>query len=312
MRRKKRKKNIIYLFFIIILACILTLICYEGKIFDSNKPNNNNTTNNPKPDNKTDKPTTKPSETKDPYLMYRKCLNFKLENGPRYIAYKENHESYDYEKVVNHVNIGLDKEFYSYIKDADTSKGILLLMNKYLKLSENYEPDDLEEISSKYFINGNTAVRRMRKEAKEAFEMLSEASIANGTPVYGQSAYRPYSMQENLYKSAVNNLGQKQADIDTARPGHSEHQTGLTIDVSSTKGGNMLYFDKTKSFTWMNENAHKYGFILRYTKKLEDITGFMYESWHYRYVGVKVATDMHDNYPELSYDEYYYKFIDNK
>ena len=155
MRRKKRKKNIIYLFFIIILACILTLICYEGKIFDSNKPNDNDTTNNPK----TDKPTTKPSETKDPYLMYRKCLNFKLENGPRYIAYKENHESYDYEKVVNHVNIGLDKEFYSYIKDADTSKGILLLMNKYLKLSENYEPDDLEEISSKYFINGNTAVR---------------------------------------------------------------------------------------------------------------------------------------------------------
>ena len=195
---------------------------------------------------------------------------------------------------------------------ADTSKGILLLMNKYLKLSENYEPDDLEEISSKYFINGNTAVRRMRKEAKEAFEMLSEASIANGTPVYGQSAYRPYSMQENLYKSAVNNLGQKQADIDTARPGHSEHQTGLTIDVSSTKGGNMLYFDKTKSFTWMNENAHKYGFILRYTKENENITGFMYESWHYRYVGVKVATDMHDNYPELSYDEYYYKFIDNK
>ena len=185
-------------------------------------------------------------------------------------------------------------------------------MNKYLKLSENYEPDDLEEISSKYFINGNTAVRRMRKEAKEAFEMLSEASIANGTPVYGQSAYRPYSMQENLYKSAVNNLGQKQADIDTARPGHSEHQTGLTIDVSSTKGGNMLYFDKTKSFTWMNENAHKYGFILRYTKENENITGFMYESWHYRYVGVKVATDMHDNYPELSYDEYYYKFIDNK
>lgn len=96
MRRKKRKKNTIYLFVIIILACILTLICYEGKIFDSNKPNDNDTTNNPKPN----KPTTKPSETKDPYLMYRKCLNFKLENGPRYIAYKENHESYDYEKLL--------------------------------------------------------------------------------------------------------------------------------------------------------------------------------------------------------------------
>lgn len=307
MRKKKRKKNIIYLLVIIILACILTIICYKGKIFDSNKPNDNNTTNN---GNKNDLPNKE--EEKDPYLLYRKCLNFKLENGPRYIAYKKSHESYDYEKVVNHVNIGLDKEFYSYIKDADTSKGVLLLMNKYLKLSENYEPDDLEEISSKYFIYGNSAVRRMRKEAKEAFEMLSEASIANGTPVYGQSAYRPYSMQEKLYKNAVSSMGQKQADIDTARPGHSEHQTGLTVDVSSTKNGNMLYFDSSSSFTWMKENAYKYGFILRYTKENEDITGFMYESWHYRYVGVKVATDMHDNYPELSYDEYYYKFIDNK
>ena len=221
----------------------------------------------------------------------------------------------DSNNVMNLSALELNKELLvvsQFTLYADTSKGILLLMNKYLKLSENYEPDDLEEISSKYFIYGNTAVRRMRKEAKEAFEMLSEASIANGTPVYGQSAYRPYSMQEKLYKNAVSSMGQKQADIDTARPGHSEHQTGLTIDVSSTKNGNMLYFDSSSSFTWMKENAYKYGFILRYTKELENITGFMYESWHYRYVGVKVATDMHDNYPELSYDEYYYKFIDNK
>ena len=146
------------------------------------------------------------------------------------------------------MNIGLDKEFYSFIKEADTTKGILILMNKYLVLDKNYEPDDLEEIDSKYFINGNTLVRKLKKEAKEAFEMLSEASIQNGTPVYGQSAYRPYSMQNNLYQNAVSSLGQEKADIDTARPGHSEHQTGLAIDVSSTKGGNMLSFDKTESF----------------------------------------------------------------
>ena len=90
MRKKKRKKNIIYLLVIIILACILTLICYKGKIFDSNKPNDNNTTNN---GDKNDLPNK--GEEKDPYLLYRKCLNFKLENGPRYIAYKKSHESYD-------------------------------------------------------------------------------------------------------------------------------------------------------------------------------------------------------------------------
>lgn len=300
MRKKKRKKNIIYLLVIIILACILTLICYKGKIFDSNKPNDNNTTNN---GNKNDLPNK--DEEKDPYLLYRKCLNFKLENGPRYIAYKKSHESYDYEKVVNHVNIGLDKEFYSYIKDADTSKGVLLLMNKYLKLSENYEPDDLEEISSKYFIYGNSAVRRMRKEAKEAFEMLSEASIANGTPVYGQSAYRPYSMQEKLYKNAVSSMGQKQADIDTARPGHSEHQTGLTIDVSASSVGCLLTerFGSTKEGRWLAKNAHKYGYIIRYPKGKTKLTGYSYEPWHIRYVGVSYASYLKKN--KLTLEELY-------
>ena len=192
------------------------------------------------------------------------------------------------------------------------NKGILVLMNKYNKLRDDYEPDDLEEIDSKYFIYGNTLVRKLRKEAKEAFESLSKASIENGTPVYGQSAYRPYEMQSGLYESAVYEYGKERADIDTARPGFSEHQTGLAIDVSSTKGGNMLYFDDTASFTWMKDNAYKYGFILRYRDDKTDITGFMYESWHYRYVGLEVAKDMHDNYPDLTYDEYYVRFLNEK
>ena len=137
--------------------------------------------------------------------------------------------------------------------------------------------------------------------------MLSEASIANGTPVYGQSAYRPYSMQEKLYKNAVSSMGQKQADIDTARPGHSEHQTGLTVDVSSTKNGNMLYFDSSSSFTWMKENAYKYGFILRYPKGKEDITGFSYDAWRLRYVGSNTARIIHNE--NITFDEYYEYYL---
>ena len=74
----------------------------------------------------------------------------------------------------------------------------------------------------------------------------------------------------------------------------------------------MLNFDKTSSFYWMQNNAYKYGFILRYPKGKEYITGYTYESWHYRYVGQKIAKDMHDNYSNLTFDEYYYKFIEKK
>lgn len=287
---------------LIIIAAVLILLKDDLKdFFQSNETHPNNT----------ETPTDDSSNT-DPYAPYKKTYNFKLENLNRYISYHEQNPNLSYEDVTTFVNIGLDKEFYSEIKEADTSKGVLVLTNKYLKLKENYEPDDLEEISQEYFINGNTKVRKMRKEAKEQFEKLSKDSIANGTPVYGQSAYRPYSAQASLYEQAVEDMGVAKADNDTARPGHSEHQTGLTIDVSSTKAGNMLSFGETESFKWMQENAHKYGFILRYPENYENIHGFMYESWHYRYVGVEVATDMYNNYKGMTYDEYYYKFIDTK
>lgn len=247
----------------------------------------------------------------DPYKEYKDVQGFKLANLDRYIKYKSENENLSYEKIVTYVNIGLDYEFYSYISDADITKDNLILMNKYLKLDEDYEPDDLEEINSKYFIDGNYYVRKLRKDAKEAFEKLCAAANKDGYSIYGQSAYRPYEMQKKLYDSAVDYGGIEYADSDTARPGHSEHQTGLAIDVSSTKNGNMMSFENTDSFKWMMENAHKFGFILRYTKGYENIHGYIYEPWHYRYVGIEVATDMNDNYPDMTYEEYYYKFIEN-
>ncbi|MGN0993153.1 MAG: D-alanyl-D-alanine carboxypeptidase family protein, partial [Bacilli bacterium] len=134
---------------------------------------------------------------------------------------------------------------------------------------------------------------------------MSADSIKNNTPVYGQSAYRSFEKQRILFNDAALRYGKESADLDTARPGHSEHQAGLAIDVSSTKNGNMLDFENTDSFNWMVNNAHKYGFILRYPKGKEEIHGYVYEAWHYRYVGIEVATDMYNNYSDLTYDEYY-------
>lgn len=249
---------------------------------------------------------------KEEYKEYKETSNFKLDNLSRYIKYKENNNNLSYEDVVTYVNIGLDYKFYDYINDADTKLDNLILVNKYYKLDSTYVPDDLEEISSDCFIYGNTEVRNLRKDAKEAFEKLCNDSIKNGTPVYGQSAYRPYEMQEKLYNNAVSSGGTDYADSDTARPGHSEHQTGLAIDVSSTKNGNMLSFEDTASYTWMIENAHKYGFILRYTKDKENIHGYINEPWHFRYVGINIATNIYNNYNNLTYEEYFYKYIDNK
>lgn len=309
MKKKKNKNLILFILSVILVLSVTMVIKYKNSLnsnTNNNIDNKDNNSNSNK-DNNTDKDANKENNNPFSTLSY-----YKEELLDRYKSYYKEHESFSIEQVVTFVNIGLDKEFYSEYKDANMNKDILVLMNKYNKLRDDYEPDDLEEIDSKYFIYGNTLVRKLRKEAKEAFENLSKASIENGTPVYGQSAYRPYEMQSGLYESAVYEYGKERADIDTARPGFSEHQTGLAIDVSSTKGGNMLYFDDTASFTWMKDNAYKYGFILRYRDDKTDITGFMYESWHYRYVGLEVAKDMHDNYPDLTYDEYYTRFLSEK
>lgn len=288
MEKNKRITIIIILIIIGIIIFSLTKV-YEEKIIEEEK-----------------------LEQIDVYTPFKETNNFKQENRERYVKYYEANKNLSYEDAVTRVNIGLDYDFYDYITPSDTNKDILILTNKYLKLDENYKPNDLKKIDEKYFINGNKNVSYMRKEAKEAFERLSTDSIKNNTPVYGQSAYRSYEKQSILYNTAVKSYGKEKADLDTARPGHSEHQTGLTIDVSSTKTGNMLDFENTDSFNWMINNAHKYGFILRYPKGKENIHGYIYEAWHYRYVGVKIATDMHNNYSDLTFDEYYYKFIDNK
>lgn len=244
------------------------------------------------------------------YDLFKNIKGFKSENTERYIIYYENNKNLSFDSIITFVNIGLDKSFYSFTKNADISKNNLILVNKYNKLNSNYIPNDLITINSKYFINGNTNRRLLKKEAKIMFEKLSEDSIKNETPVYGQSAYRSFSTQDSLYTNALNNYGKTKADKDTARPGYSEHQTGLAIDVSSTKEGNMLTFENTPSFDFMLKNAHKYGFILRYTKDKENIHGYIHEPWHYRYVGIKTATDIYNNHSNLTYDEYYYKFIE--
>ncbi|WP_206447535.1 M15 family metallopeptidase [Agrococcus sp. KRD186] len=138
---------------------------------------------------------------------------------------------------------------------------------------------------------------RVRPEADAALAGLSDAMrAAIGEGVHVFSSYRSYSTQTGLYNNYVAQYGQAEADTTSARPGHSEHQTGLAVDVMGTGGQCRLNtcFGDTAAGRWIAENAWQQGFIVRYPRGLEGITGYEWEPWHLRFVGVDAATAMHD------------------
>ena len=132
------------------------------------------------------------------------------------------------------------------------------------------------------------------------------ASIDAGLSLSVNSAYRSYEDQQSVYDTYYSLYGQSYVDKYVAIPGYSEHQTGLALDVKS-KNSNL--FANSKEYSWMLENSYKYGFVLRYPKDKEDITGYNFEAWHFRYVGIDIAKYMYEN--NITYDEYYVMFLDN-
>ena len=135
---------------------------------------------------------------------------------------------------------------------------------------------------------------------------MCKAAKEQGLTLIANSTYRNYEKQESTYNSYVSKKGQEYADQYAARPGYSEHQTGLTIDIITynTKGED---FENTDEFKWLVDNSYKYGFILRYPKDKEYLTGYAYESWHYRYLGLEMAKKVHDE--NITYDEYYAYYL---
>lgn len=143
------------------------------------------------------------------------------------------------------------------------------------------------------------------EEARAAFEKMAADAKKAGFDITAFSTYRSYEYQETLYNNYVNRDGKENADRYSARPGYSEHQTGLAFDIGE-KGKEDLWltaeFGESEAGKWLVENADKYGFILRYPKGKEAITGYMYESWHFRYLGVDLATKLKES--NLTLEEY--------
>lgn len=174
----------------------------------------------------------------------------------------------------------------------DDPSSIWVVVNKLRPLDPaNYAAPDLVQTPVPFV---NSPVLR-QEAADQIVAMFAAYTAETGNKMQAQSAYRSYDVQVNVYNGWVNQLGQAGADLTSARPGHSEHQTGLAMDISAVPNVCALdqCFADTDQGKWLAANAYKWGFILRYPNGMTKITGYEFEPWHYRYVGVALATEMH-------------------
>lgn len=222
---------------------------------------------------------------------------FDISNISRYQNYYDR-TSYTAEVCVLYVEIGLDYDFYTNIVATDTSKNELMIVNKYNFLDADYVPV-LQTLNSPY------GSGQLESSAYNAFINMCDDARIDNINLWSVSAYRSYSTQNSIYNSYVKRNGQEKADTFSARAGHSEHQTGLAVDINTASSS--ANFQDTEEYQWLINNSYKYGFILRYPDKKNHITGYKYEPWHYRYVGIDAATKIYIE--DITFEEYIIKFL---
>ncbi|MBE5934830.1 MAG: hypothetical protein E7262_03470 [Lachnospiraceae bacterium] len=188
--------------------------------------------------------------------------------------------------------------------DTDPSS-ITVLVNKEYKVPKDYKPDDLVEPNIEFSFNYKDEKRMLRKEAAKYLEALFQGAKKAGYDLLGVSAYRSYERQKMIYEYNLMEYGYDYTQEYSAMPGTSEHQTGLAIDISCKRMSGLLKssFGETAEGKWVQANAYRYGYIVRYSKNKTNITGYGYEPWHIRYVGEDLAKLLHDN--NMTLDEYY-------
>lgn len=174
------------------------------------------------------------------------------------------------------------KGFDITTKNGVTYIGGYLIVNKTYSLPSSYG-------------NGLTG------ETRNNFNRMKSAAKEENLDIFISSGYRSYNRQKTLYNNYVSNDGKEEADTYSARPGHSEHQSGLALDVNTVDDS----FANTEEAKWLVENCYKYGFILRYPKGKSNETGYKYEPWHFRYVGEDLATKLYNNGNWITMENYF-------
>lgn len=225
---------------------------------------------------------------------------FIFNNLERYLNYLNNNNNLSLKEIVALVNVNRDYEEYNYDLESDTSLHSKILVNKYYKLNESYVPEDLITINSEYADS-----IKITKEAYLAFDKMWNEMNKKGLNLKIISGYQSYLDQEKLYKENIE-INKTETLKKIAQAGYAESQTGLSIKLSTLDDN--LEFKDTEEYKWLKDNAYLYGFIERYPKNKENITGFKEDASYFRYVGKKIAQAIYKE--KITFDEYYAYYIE--
>lgn len=266
-RKRKLKKKVKVIFIIFLLIILLGGICiYMSSI-------------------KKQKPTTKKNKTKEIIKEVNNEKNIKPapKNSEEYISFGDG----EYKTETGYI-IKVEKG----IASVDGN----IIVNKTYSLPKDFKPTNPYSYTDK-----DWAIEMIDKDATNAFKSMQSDATAIGLNIYIASGFRGYNSQERIYNNYVTKDGQDAADTYSARPGYSEHQSGLCFDLNSVNDS----FANTNEGKWVNDHAHLYGFIIRFPQGKETETGYQYESWHLRYVGENLAKKLYNNGNWISLEEYY-------
>ncbi len=232
---------------------------------------------------------------------------FLAKNLEKYLDFWQKQEDEELKDIIAMVNTHANEKWYTEKLETDINKNEKMLVNKFYALNENYAPKNLKNISLDYSY-GTEGENKLIDYAYDAFQDLWQSANKEGYYLMVTSSYRTYEEQKEIYDYRKETQGERKADETAARPGNSEHQTGLVVDMTSIKEPSSTEFKESNAYKWLQENAYKYGFIERYPENKTYITGYEPESWHWRYVGKEIAKAMHEE--QITFDEYYAFYLE--
>lgn len=195
-------------------------------------------------------------------------------------------------------------DFYNYkLKNPALLLDGTILVNRKFYLEKDYVPNNLTKVTSVSYVKRSNEVMMLNEEALKMYQKMEKVAKQNNIDLLLFSAYRSYEKQQSLWTPS-----RLTDDEYLALPGFSEHQTGLAVDIGNKHSGLTLNFENTQAFQFLKDEAHKFGFILRYPQDKIKITGYAYEPWHFRYVGKEIATTIWSE--NLTLEEYFYHYLE--